>query len=355
MQNSTNASQTVTVNNYIAYLNQVSKSINDSMVIAIAAIGIPGNLIAMLVFARLIHKKTNMGLLYTCQCAIDLFSVLLLLFFTRGTNLLFGISIATLNDPSCKFFMFFRRYGWHISSWMAVITSFDRYLFVFHEHRFKFMRKKLVLFSICLAMLLLMALINVPSLFFNLVPKQGCTTTNFGILFSSDIMSIAFRTYIPLALMIFFNTKLIINTTRKPSSIENHRQQRHSRHHRHFTIAVVSFDVIFFITHFPISVFFILYDIKLYSGDFQKDPMSAALYNLPMNVIINFSLLDQMLSIFTYLVFNKLFRREVLKVISVAIPLSLSEHFSATLGSNSAMTHSKKIKSSKYLAKTSQF
>lgn len=333
MQNSTNITLTYNSNSYIAYLNQISKSINDGMVIGIAVIGVPGNLISMLVFARLIHKKTNMGLLYTCQCAIDLFSVLLLLFFTRGTNLLFGISIATLNDPSCRFFMFFRRYGWHISSWMAVITAFDRYMFVFYEHRFKFMRKKRNLFAICMTMLVAMALINVPSLFFSLVPKKGCTA-DFGILFLSDIMSMAFRTYIPLAFMIFFNTKLVLNTTRKSASIHQRQNSKrsHTQNNRHLTIAVVSFSVIFFITHFPISVFFIIYDIKLYSAVFQTDQMTAALYNLPMNVIINFSLLDQVLSIFTYLAFNKLFRREFFKMLNVVVPFkSISSENKTTI------------------------
>lgn len=307
---------------YITHLNSVKKYFTQYSILIISAIGVPGNLISLIIFVRLIGKKTNMGFLYSCQCGIDLVSILINLFFILGSGILFNISASTLNDSSCKAYMFFRRYGLHVSAWMAVITSLDRYLFVLYEHRFTFMRKKLVLLAVILITFSLLVLINTPNLLYYLTPGRVCTAT-FDNVISLDIISILMRTYIPFILMGYFNYRIIrtfINKKRTMRNVSWSNIQNQKRKENEFTRAVLSFDAIYFITHFPLSVYFILYAIKLYSNVLQNDAYQSAVYSLVQAVMIYFSLLDQTFSILTYMTFNKLFRKELVRVLTMYLP-----------------------------------
>lgn len=301
----------------IDILNQATRKLNDYFTIAFASVGIPGNLLSAIVFARLIAKKSNMGLLYSAQCLVDLTSVLIALFLTRGPFLLFSANFASQNDALCKLTMFMRRFPLHASSWMAVLTAFDRFTFVFYEQYFRFMKNKLILATIIIVILTLVTIINVPNLLYYWVPYLPGCTADFSVVISSDVISVMLRTYIPLAIMLVFNAIMIRKVSQK-SLVKKGTTRRRGEHH--FTMAVISFDVIFFLTHFPLSIFYILYDIKLYSNDFQTDAYSAAVYNLVFNVVINVSLLDQMFSFFTYFAFNKLFRNELKRLLATCLP-----------------------------------
>ena len=310
---------------YTSYLNKVSAHLNGYSSLAMISIGVPGNLISLIIFSRLIQKKTNMGLLYTIQCIVDLISILFINVVSRMLAFNFGIQISTLNDSLCKLSIFMRRATLHFSVWMAVITTFDRFLFVLYEHRFKFIRKKSILSSIILAVFIAIALIDIPNLMYYLnTSTRTCTASN-EIILSSDVISIVMRTYLPITIMLVFNIIMIRAVTKRTqtSSSSSASLNKNGRiRERNFTLAVISYDLIVFITHFPISIAYIVYDVQLYSGSFQSNPFLAAVYNLAFNVFAFFSLLDQVLSFFTYIAFNKLFRQEFLKLISKCLPLA---------------------------------
>lgn len=94
-----------------------------------------------------------------------------------------------------------------------------------------------------------------------------------------------------------------------------------ARKEYNFTISVIANDAFFLLFHLPVSIYFILYDINLYSGAINSDASFAANYNLFGNVVKNFSLSVQTFTFFIYLAFNKLYRREILHLIGKAIQL----------------------------------
>lgn len=328
MQNSTSSPT-------VAYFNLMTKNINDYTAIGMLVIGLPGNLLSILVFSRLVHNKTNMGLIYILQCLIDLFVIIWVGFVIRALTVFTGVTFSTLNDPLCKLATFARRASFHFSSWTAVIAAFDRFMFVFYEHRFAYLRTKRSLTLIILVTYASIVVVDIPNLFYYLSAKKVrvCTAT-FDIILSSDIISIIVRTYIPLALIAFFDLSMIRKLAKRTakqqqqasssssvslSSLSSSSHQR--RRERSFTIAVISSGLIFFLTKFPTSIVYIVYDIKLYSGALNIDPYESAVYNLAFFTIVNFSVLDLVFSFFTYAAFNKLFRKQLLLAVHKILPV----------------------------------
>lgn len=298
----------------INYLNQLGAHFNRYFLISSAAFGIPSNLVAMFIFSRLAHKKTNMGFLYTWQASIDLAVLLITFFVARSSSVFLPFSLANLNDSMCKFVIFARRYILHASSWMPVLITFDRFTFVLYGHsrRFKFLKNKCFLVVIILIMLTLLAILDIPNLMFYLpanTSNPSCMADR-NIVLSSDMISIVLRTYLPFLIMIVLNA-LMVHKIRE-SSRRTFKQTAVGRREYHFTLATMTYDAYFLIFNFPLSVFYIFYDINLYSGAFT-DRLFAAKYSLANSAFINFSFCEQTLTIFMYVAFNKLFRNELIR------------------------------------------
>lgn len=272
-----------------------------------ASIGVPCNLISVYIFWKLKKNKNNMGFLGMIQSIID-FALQLLFLFAFRSNLVFGRSLSGFSNPACKVLTFFRRFSLQISSWMHVIITFDRFTFVLYGHsdRFKFMKNKIILSFIMLAIALIIGFINIPNLYFYL-NGRSCTA-DFPILFSADIIALCFRTMFPFLLMVVFNILMIRKLFR--NNRETFKQSSFSRKEYQFTVSVLAYDAYFFILNSPHSLYYILYDVNLYSGALNRDPLMAASYSLANSLTAVLAFCVQTFSFFMYLAFNKLFRVE---------------------------------------------
>ena len=326
MQNSS-----INSTSYEDYINSISDKLANYFVLVSSAIGITGNLISMVVFIRLAIKnpKINMGFLYTFQSLIDLLVLIFTLFVFRGSVYLFGYVVLNINNSYCRAFAFLRRFLLHISSWMSVLISFDRFTFVLYQNRFKFMKNKLILSAVMFGMFILIAIVDIVNFFYYIAgsSKTSILFTCIGsdaVTMASDIISILFRTYIPLILMIIFNSLIIYRLFKSARSSKIVRQRKGSsssmRKEHQFTIAAMFCNLFFFLSNFPISVFYIFYDVNLYSGVFKSDSYLSAIYSLYYNIFLNISFIFQTCSIFMYFAFNKLFRRELFRIVFELLP-----------------------------------
>lgn len=300
---------------YIDNLNNISDDLHAYFNIISSSIGIPLNLISILIFVRLMRNKNNMGFLYTFQCSIDLLVLLFTLLLFRSTAT-FGTNLSAQNDTACKLLTFLRRFILHASSWLAVITTFDRFTFVLYGHgdRFRFLKSKRHLIYIILVIFVIIAILDIPNLFFY-VTKSGLCSSDFFYLVSSDIISICLRTYFPFLLMLVFNIFMIRKISKNNRSNMLNQTTTLSRKETHFTVAVIAFDVYFFILNFPISLFYIFYDVNLYSGAFKGNALFHAYFSLANNVTADISFCEQTFSFFMYFFCNKLFRNELLSIV----------------------------------------
>lgn len=301
-------------------LSKAIGQINNYFMIIYICLGVPFNLISLVIFSRLTAQTTakttsRMGLLHTAQSAFNLLTILITFFFVRGSTLVFGgVSLIDESDALCKLSMFMRRYPLHVCSWMAVLVTFDRFVYVLYQQRFRFMRKRRVLAGLIGTILVSMAFVDAPNFAYYLTPDTGGCVAETYVIIVSNIISILMRTYVPLALMLVFNVIMIRKKVAKKLSLQQQPSSdlRRRRKEHQFTVSVMSFDFLFILTHFPLSVFYIVYDVKLYSNGFQnEDPSVATIYFLVLNVLSNWSLLNQTFAFFVYVSFNKIFRKEL--------------------------------------------
>jgi hypothetical protein len=298
---------------FAEYLLKISNEINNYSVIVQSAIGIPANLISIVIFARLMRNKTNIGYLYMWQSFLDLCLLLdyLLLFQSAKT---LGIDLYIVNDFWCKLISFIRRFIVHVSSWIAVFITFDRFIFVIYGHtdRFKFMKKKRYL-TLCIASILFVIMVlDIPNLFFYM--NGNCTAHN-AIIISSDIISILFRTYIPFTLMIIFNLMMIKKACNRAKVSTMRKSTNLTRKEYQFTVAVIAYDIFFLLLNFPRSLYFIMYDVNLYSGAFDGNPIFSANYSIFNAVTSNLVTFIQTFSFLIYLAFNKIYQQEIVYLI----------------------------------------
>ena len=306
-----------------------------------SAIGIPGNLISLIIFIRLALKspKINMGLLYSCQTAIDLTALIFILFAFRGSPYLYGYLVTNINDSFCRVFMFLRRYMLQASSWMSVLISFDRFIFVIYQNRFQFMKNKLILSAIILSVMILVAIADIENFFYyisgtSMTSLYTCIGSN-AVTIASDIINMFLRTYIPMVLMVTFNSLMIYKIAKKDRSSQLGKKSSLKKKEHHFTIAVFSCSVLFFICNFPLAIFFVFTDVNLYSGAFKNNPGLSDTFSFYTNVFIDVSLIVQTCSIFMYMAFNKLFYKELITFIIEILPCkvfrNVSPHLSESL------------------------
>ena len=301
------------MSNSTSSVNKINDTIDYYFNITSSAIGIPCNLISIFIFSRLMRNKNNMGFLYIWQCSIDLFMLFYFLFIVRS-NVIFRINLNDQSDLTCRLFSFLRRFIIHASSWIAVIITFDRITFVLYGHvnRFRFLKSKINITCIIFAIFTLIAIVDIPNLF-HLINQKGACKPDFLVKISTDIISIFLRTYIPFGLMVIFNTIMIRKILKNKRIVAN--QSANSRKEAQFTLAVIASNAYFLVLNLPLSLFYIFYDVNLYSAAFVNPSSFFDKYLLANTIINDIAACEQTFSFFIYLAFNKLFRNMFLSTI----------------------------------------
>lgn len=151
---------------------------------------------------KLHHKCSEIDLL------VLLFSLLLI-----QSYYTFGIVLSNQNDSAYKLLIFLRRFIFHASSWITVLTAFDRFTFALYGDgkRFRFLKSKRNLIYIILLSFTIISIIDIdiPNFFFYLW-KNGDCKADFSIQISSDIITSCLRTYFPFFIMFMHCFNLII-------------------------------------------------------------------------------------------------------------------------------------------------
>ena len=315
----------------IEYLNWLSGQIAYYYLVISAPIGIPINLLSIVIFWRLMRNKNNMGFLGICQSIVDLTLLICFLVLIKSSPLIFTPSLASRSSASCAFLTYLRRFLIHASSWIPVLITFDRFTFIVYGHgsRFHFMKSKPKLIAIILVIFTIIAVVDVPNLFYY-VSSEVCTA-DYGMIILSDLISITFRTYIPFALMLIFNVSVVRRILKNNRNIVK-RNVLCGKEYQ-FTLAVISYDVYFIAINFPVSVYYVVKDGFL--DQFASNPLLAAYFNLVDSILVSFAYYEQTYSIFIYLAFNKLYRQEFFHIVRKIFSV-INSYLVSPTSSNSA-------------------
>nr|QVK45694.1 G protein-coupled receptor [Proales similis] len=308
-------------------LDQVADRFKEYFSKIVAPTGIALNLFSFYIFSRPNLNKTNMGFLYRWQICVD---VIVLVFYTfgSGSNFFFGWQFSELSPATCPISSFLIRCGVHFSSWTTLFITFDRYLLVRIKRNRSIMNKKLFVTVFILLMFTIIALVDIDNLFFKLEqPSVSSNSTQTNSTFPrepvchapqdwlgtfADIKSAILRTYIPLLLMITMD--LMILRYMRGKRRELFKASHSSKPERHFTGVVIAINCVFFTFNFPLSVMFVVRNVI---NDQSLTATQQSTINFVVTVAVLFAFMNQILSFFTYLAINHLFRRELLLICGI--------------------------------------
>lgn len=314
-----------TTANYNTYLRNLNNRITDLFTIVSTSIGVPLNLFMIFIFVRLHrrHKNNNMGFLYICQCIVDLILFMFNLLLYRSSPLIFPSTLANQSNAMCKLITYLHRYTIHISAWMPVLITFDRFIFVLNKPLVKIMKNRLYLSAIIAVMFTLIAIADIANLFYYLnnntysfFGARSCLA-DIAAVISSDLISVLIRTFIPFSLMVVFNGMMLWKI--RVSSRTSFKMNNQNRKEYQFTVAVIAFNIYFLAANLPESIFFFFYDANAYSGAFSVSSVYRTIYNMLGDAFLDFSLLEQTFSFVMIFSFNKIFRKEVFYVFRRAL------------------------------------
>jgi hypothetical protein len=329
---------------YVNFINRIISQMSFYFAITILPVGILCDLFSLYIYTRPNLNKTNMGFLYLFQTLVDLLLMLHVMLLNRSRDL-YGVTLTNVNEILCRLITFSRRYTVQISSWMNVVTCFDRFMFVYFASRARFMNKKLNLFLIISVTFAILMVINMHNFFYFLTPirstgpNQTTIITGYSCTGHPTLMalgsyySVFIRTLIPFSLMATMNILIIrrLNSNKRKVNAASLNVPQLAKKEQVFTRVVLSLNAIFFLFNGP---FAITVCIDLMQGYFIKFPVTTdATLNLISSAALNFSLSYQAVYCFINFMFNKVFKSEVLRVLRLKRddhPKSLNNQTSVT-------------------------
>lgn len=289
------------------------------------ALFIPGiflNIIQIVIFQKRIFKKTTMSFFYTINSIIHIFILIHLL--TFGIPIIQNNSLILKSNWGCRIYLFILRTLYQASSWLNVIVSADRLLFVVFSHKYKF-QKSIKFWSIILiAILVMIFLVNSPNFWFYIVEIKSnssltnqtsskyCTSNPTAVLFR-DIFAIGIRTVIPFILMFVINCILIKKVKESRTKLN---QVKKNKQELVFVLTVIVTTFIFLLNYLPNVVWIGL------SNYFQNNPSiknrqtwNAFLFLFEVASSATYFVYYS-LNIFIQFAFNSVFRKELMKMFS---------------------------------------
>jgi hypothetical protein len=306
----------------IPSFSNLQRNINYFFSVTIPVIGIVLNTISLFVFSRPSLNKTNMGFLYLSQTIVDLTLLVYYVFVVRAP-LIFGYSLTSLDEASCKFWQLFRRFILQASSWMCVFITFDRFVYVFYPSGLGFLKRKKTISLAIAVMFFSIIAINSPNLLFYLDISNNTNGTHIpmsvlgtcrgypAIQVLTDLVSTVMRTWLPILLMIVLDILIIrkLNVNKMKLGVN---QSSRKKKENHYTKNVILFNFLFFIFNSPIAVGFFVESMRTYTNLITMNALGGAIFDLYFQIAGNFSFAYQSVSFFINFISNRLYRNEII-------------------------------------------
>lgn len=303
---------------YILWAIQTTQSILFYLYTIVFPIGIALNSFEIFIFQSIKQQKSTMGYFFTINSVLNIITISYLLVFIPPSTV--GIYLHLASDLSCKFYFFFLRVLYQSSSWLNVLITADRLLFIFFSKRFKFQQNKFLLSLVIFIFLLVICCTNIPNFMLNLFVVKSiqanqtvttiyCTAKS-EILIIRDVFSILLRTIIPFILMLGMNLILIIKVNESKKKLKKQLNQELK-----FSFTVIFTTIIFLIVLIPNVVYIVLSNIFQYDTTIkQRQTYNAFLVLFETCSSLGF-FLNLSFNIFVQLAFNRVFSKETYRLV----------------------------------------
>lgn len=287
---------------YIKYLNESAKTVSFYFSITMLPIGFVMNCLSIYIYRKPNLNKTNMGYLFTILSLNDCVSILVYLFLIRS-DVFFTYDI----NADCGYLLYLRKSFLNFNSWIIVLVSMDRFLFVYFLNRTNSQNKKLINSLLFVIFILNFALNSV--YFIGDATHNNCTT-QYSVV-SINIVEILMRVYLPLFSMVLLNISVIMklfNRVVVPTTSLGLRKEYR------FSILTVVLDFLFCVFNVPSSIVLTM-NIFRTVADQLNDPVFNAyidyFYTMSQHIYISYHCLTFMFN----LLFNRLYRKELINIL----------------------------------------
>lgn len=270
-----------------------------------SSIGLITNIIAFVIFSRIIFKKTIFSTYFRFLIIFDMISSIIPI--NKFFEFNFNTYLKDFNDSLCKFRMFTFYVIFPISGWTLVVISFDRYLSIKFPKRFSIRKKTKFQILVCIFILVLNLIYYTPNLFFHL--KQNNISMNQSIItykcnnpgIPLEWMNIFESTIVPFLLMFLFTSFAIrtLNKIRKNSIIYSESARKKDIK---FALTSVFLNILFFVINFPLGIYTI-------SNMYFNYIFSVDLHKLISSLVYLFAYFNSMSVFFINIIVNRMFRK----------------------------------------------
>ncbi len=150
------------------YYKTNNNQINFFLNLFIVLLGLVINLVSIFIFShKNLNNKTNIGFMHSILCFLNILPLTNLVLLTQILPY-FNINLTEYSDFACKFLNFWRRYALDVSSLQQLLITFYLYSSVRHPSTFMVLQSKKLIFYFIIGILVLLALVNAPYLFYEL-------------------------------------------------------------------------------------------------------------------------------------------------------------------------------------------
>lgn len=257
-------------------------------------------------------------------------------------NIAIGKDLTTSSTLGCILLPYLLRLSVHLCSWIQVLVTYDRLIYLAYPRRMTFLKRKPNILLIILLLTLALALLNLEHVWFSVhettrtsatqlisnnnnnashvrtrnVTVVTCTSSHL-VVTIRDVIAIMLRGVLPFILIMIGNSLLaraLFKSKRRAHSISR-RSSMKSRRERNFALSIFIMDILFVIFLIPMLVTIVISNLHMFIG--VSEPMRAAAY-LAYMMSIYFSGLTLASPFLVNLIFNKIFRAELVNFLSHA-------------------------------------
>ena len=305
---------------YVLQLTLIYEKIEFYALILTILIGIPGNIISILIFIKpCLNNKTNTGLLYTLLCTFNLVVIIYKSLVTNSFNLFHYAIILHL-----KLEQFIQTILLQFLSWSQVLITFDRFIAVVYPIKgVRIMSKKWVLYSIIFGMIVF--IIGLNSTFFIRTSDKIYYNETFSItddtIMSNEIfiftnlLRLSLQLFIPYSIMVILDLIAIIRLRKVKVSLSD-RQNSHLNtlnKSSSFTRNTILIDLIYLIFNLPSTILDTYFTIQaLFPNMFIAPPFWQYMFE----IFLLFPYFYASLLFLVFIVFNRIFRTEFIAILN---------------------------------------
>ena len=304
---------------YYSYISVlIFEKIKFYTLILTVVIGIPGNIISILIFIKpCLNTKTNTGLLYHLLCALNLIAILFNVIVTNS-NRLFKYDV--ILPLSIDFFI--GNILLQFISWTQVIISFDRFIAVVYSIKgVRIISKRWVLNSIILGTFVV--ILGVNSTYFIRISTFTVNNKTFKVNYImseeiyilNNILRLLMQLFIPYLIMVILDL-IAISRLRKRKlrlSVRRRSQVNFTNKSSRFSRNTILIDLIYLIFNFPSTIFDIVY--TLYQI-FPNMPSFPIIWECFIEIFQFFPYIYASLLFVVFIIFNKIFRAEFIAMLN---------------------------------------